>query len=163
MIALIAAVDKGYGIGYKGDLLFRVPEDLAHFRERTSGQVVIMGRKTADSIGKPLEGRRNAIVSTTAKPQDYPGFKIFESLSDAIDWYSAQEEKDIYLIGGQRIYEEGMQYADTIYLTKFHTRAKKVDTYFPELTEEWKAVERGIVYPKQREVHKISFYTYKKC
>ena len=114
MIGMIAAVSSNGVIGIDGKLPFNYPEDMKHFRNTTSGSTVIMGRKTFESIGKPLPKRRNIVLSKTNSKID--GVEIVNDFKDAID-LASQNINPIWLIGGAHIYEMGMDYAETIVLT----------------------------------------------
>lgn len=124
MIALIAAIDKNNGIGYKNELLYDIPEDRKLFRDLTLGKVVIMGRKTWLSLPrKPLPGRTNVVVS-----------RHTISLRKALELY---KDKDICIIGGGKIYKQAMRYADELSLTVIHDDKKKADTFFPVISTEY--------------------------
>ena len=116
-LSLIVAVSKNGFIGKDGSLPWQISEDLKRFRKITSNAVVIMGKNTFLSIGKPLPNRENIVVSTTLKSAD--GCEIVRSLEEAIN--SSKENfpnKDIFLIGGYAIYQNGEIFADTLYLTR---------------------------------------------
>ena len=124
MIALIAAIDKNNGIGYKNELLYNIPEDRKLFRDLTLGKVVIMGRKTWLSLPrKPLPGRTNVVVS-----------RHTISLRKALELY---KDKDICIIGGGKVYKQAMRYADELSLTVIHDDKKKADTFFPVISSEY--------------------------
>ena len=131
-IKLIAATDLHYGIGKNGSLLFKIPEDMRLFKQLTTGNIVLMGRKTFDSIGcKSLPDRIN-IVIFSKKDFENVGITTFDNMETAVE-YSKREfpDKDLYIIGGGQIYEQGIKYADEIILTKYNKVYEDVDTYFP--------------------------------
>lgn len=131
-IKLIAAVDLRFGIGKDGSLLFKIPEDLRLFKQLTTGNIVLMGRKTFESIGcKSLSDRIN-IVIFSAKKYENEGVIAFDNLETAVE-YSKQNfsDKDLYVIGGGQVYEECIKYADEIILTKYNKVYEDADTYFP--------------------------------
>ena len=131
-IKLIAAVDLRFGIGKDGSLLFKIPEDLRLFKQLTTGNIVLMGRKTFDSIGcKPLPDRINIVISS-AKKFENDEVTTFDNMETAVE-YSKQNfpDKVLYIIGGGKIYEQGVKYADEIILTKYNTLYEDADTYFP--------------------------------
>ncbi len=131
-IKLIAATDLHYGIGKNGNLLFKIPEDLRLFKQFTTGNIVLMGRKTFDSIGcKSLPDRINIVISSK-KDFENAGITTFDSMETAVE-YSRQNfpNKDLYIIGGGKIYEQGIKYADEIILTKYNKLYEDADTYFP--------------------------------
>jgi dihydrofolate reductase len=136
MISLIAALQKDRGIGYQGKLPWRIPEDLKHFKELTTGHPIIMGRKTYESIGKPLPGRTNIVVST--QPREY-GHDIISatSIESALEAAKQAEGSDeIFVIGGSSIYQAALPFADTLYLTLVEA-TEPVDTYFPAYEKEF--------------------------
>jgi dihydrofolate reductase len=114
MIGIIAATTMNGVIGLDGKIPFNYPEDMAHFKKTTLNSIVVMGRKTLDSIGRPLPKRQNILISS--KASSYVGIETFDSIPDVINCYS-KDERDIWFIGGARIYEEAMKYADKILLT----------------------------------------------
>ena len=131
-IKLIAAIDLHFGLGKNGNLLFKIPEDLRLFKQLTIGNVVLMGRKTFDSIGcKPLPGRINIVISS-AKKFENDEVTIFDNMETAIE-YSKRNfpDKDLYIIGGGQIYKQGIKYADEVILTKYNKLYENADTYFP--------------------------------
>ena len=131
-IKLIAAGDLRFGIGKDGSLLFKIPEDLRLFKQLTTGNIVLMGRKTFESIGCiPLTDRINIVISS-AKKYENEDVINFDNYKKAIE-YCKQifSDKDLYIIGGGKIYEQGIKYADEIILTKYNKVYEDVDTYFP--------------------------------
>ncbi len=138
MIALIAAVAGNGVIGRNGSIPWHIPEDLALFKKLTLGHTVIMGRRTYESLGKPLPGRRNIVVSRTLKSP--AGCEVYDSLSKALR-AAQQDGRDIFLIGGARIYREGLEYADTMFLSMVKEPCKG-DIFFPDFdTKIWERTE----------------------
>ena len=130
-IKLIAATDLNFGIGKDGNLLFKIPKDLRLFKQLTTGNIVLMGRKTFESIGcKSLSDRINIVISSTKKYEN-EGVIAFDNLETAVE-YSKQNfsDKDLYVIGGGQVYEECIKYADEIILTKYNKVYEDADTYF---------------------------------
>ena len=147
MIAAIVAIDNNWGIGYDGELLERIPEDMKYFRELTENNIVIMGRKTWDSLPtQPLPNRTNVVISSK-----YYNFEAFSgkgkpplvcSNMEHIKEYLGPNyvyDKDIFIIGGGSIYEQLLPYCDTVFLTHIGKDHKNVDTYFPRIDKdpEW--------------------------
>ena len=131
-IKLIVATDLRFGIGKDGNLLFKIPEDLRLFKQLTTGNIVLMGRKTFESIGCiPLTDRINIVISS-AKKFENDEVTTFDNMETAVE-YSKQNfpDKVLYIIGGGKIYEQGIKYADEIILTKYNKVYEDVDTYFP--------------------------------
>ena len=139
MISIIVAVAEGGVIGGGGDLLWHISEDLRRFKQITSGHTVIMGRKTYDSIGRPLPKRRNIVITRNSE-WSAEGCERAESLEQAVAMCAGEEE--VFIIGGGEIYRQSMALADKLYLTQVN-KPYEGDTYFPEIRpEEWKEVSR---------------------
>ena len=134
-VVLIVAVDRGFAIGKDGDLPWRLPADLAHFKRATLGATVIMGRKTFDSIGRPLPKREN-IVITRQVDWEAEGCIRAGNLDQAIRLASSDP---VYVIGGGEIYAQAMQLADRMIITHVDTEISDADTFFPQVDEtQWK-------------------------
>lgn len=133
---MIVAYDKNRLIGREGDLPWRIPEDLKKFKEITSGNIVIMGRKTYESIGKPLPNRINMVI-TRNKDYKPEGVFVFSSIKDALRKASVFH-KEIFFIGGQSIYSEILDIVDTMYISHINEEYEG-DAYFPEVDfSSWK-------------------------
>ncbi|XVQ12737.1 dihydrofolate reductase [Spirillospora sp. CA-255316] len=115
-ISAIAALDESRVIGVDGRLPWRIPEDSRRFRRLTMGHVVIMGRKTYESIGKPLDGR-TTIVVTRSQGYEAPNCIVVHSLGEALKRAREQERKEVFICGGEAIYRETLDLCDRIYLT----------------------------------------------
>lgn len=162
-IALIAAVAENNVVGKDNELPWYLPEDLKHFKQLTLGKPIIMGRLTYESIGKPLPGRANIVVS---RQQNYrpEGVKVVGSLIDALSLAEpiakAEGLDEVMVIGGAQIYAEAMPFADTLYLTEIH-KVIEGDTYFPELDwARWKESQRQDFKGNSPESLDYSFVTY---
>lgn len=131
-ISIIAAIGKNRELGYKNQLLWHIPEDLKRFRKLTEGHVVVMGRKTYESIGKPLPNRTNIIISRSLENMGSKDVVVVSSLEEALSRAKALEKRgEVFIIGGGQVYSQALRYADWLYLTKVNKEAK-ADTYFPE-------------------------------
>ena len=139
MISAIVAVDNNWGIGFNGDLLEHIPEDLKYFKELTSGYAVVMGRKTWDSLPKkPLPNRFNVVI--TSQERHFEEMTAFIPFSEAVSRLKhSPKEDNWFIIGGGQIYKELLPYCDRVYVTKIFKDHDQVDTYFPNLDEsdEW--------------------------
>ena len=115
---LIAAVDKNWAIGRRGQLLVSIPGDQQLFRQETVGKVIVMGRKTLESLpgGQPLAGRTNVVLTRDPGFQK-KGCEIFHSLGEALEYLKQFASEDIYVIGGAEIYEQFLPYCDTAHIT----------------------------------------------
>ncbi|RMG12375.1 MAG: dihydrofolate reductase [Deltaproteobacteria bacterium] len=131
-LALIVAVGRHRVIGKAGDLPWHLPEDLKHFKATTMGHALIMGRRTFDSIGRPLPGRRCIVVSRQADLA-IPGAEVAHSLEAAIA-LARRTDPMPFVIGGGMLYEAALPLATHLYLTEVD-RAVDGDTYFPEIDE----------------------------
>ena len=131
MISLIAAVGKNNELGLDNHLIFNIPGDLKFFRNTTLGKTVVMGRKTYESIGKPLPKRINIVVSNSLKETD--GITIINSFEEVLEKYLNSEE-EVFIIGGESLYNYFINYAQNIYLTKVYANAA-ADKYFPSFDE----------------------------
>ncbi|MFZ1529229.1 MAG: dihydrofolate reductase [Ferruginibacter sp.] len=137
MISLIVAAALNNAIGKNNQLLWHLPNDMKFFKNTTWGMVVIMGRKTFESVGKPLPGRLNIVISGQ-DGWNAAGVSVAKSLQDAIAMAEAGNFKEIFIIGGGEIYRQAMPLAQCIYLTRVQTEPA-ADTYFPEIdAEAWK-------------------------
>lgn len=147
MISAIVAVDKNWGIGYQGQLLEHLPPDMKYFKELTMGNIVIMGRKTWDSLPvKPLINRHNVIISKsipeTKLPQiitdreDPITFLQMNSLIQNLEKVKRFSNKEIFIIGGGSIYKQLLPYCDRVYVTLIEKSHDNVDTYFPNLDKD---------------------------
>jgi len=130
IISLIAAIDEKQGLGKENHLLCHLPADLKHFKELTIGKPIVMGRKTYDSIGKPLPGRQNIVLSRYKSSIE--GVTIIRALQDALQFLS--DASEIMIIGGANLFEQTMPMAHRIYLTRIH-HTFDADTFFPILDE----------------------------
>jgi len=132
---IIAAVSENFVIGKNGTIPWHNKEEITHFRKTTIGFPVIMGRKTWQSIGKPLEDRINIVI--THNVQEYPDILAFDSLSNAINYCDGKFDK-VFIIGGGSIFKQSISFADEIILSmmKFIVDG---DVYFPEIElNKWK-------------------------
>lgn len=132
IITLVAAIGKNRELGAKGHLPWHIPEDLKHFKEKTIGKPIIMGRKTFESLGikKPLPDRTN-IVITRQKDYAAPGAVVVVSLDEAIAAAEREHPSEIAIIGGGEIFKEAIERADKLYLTVIDD-SFDADVYFPD-------------------------------
>ena len=136
-ISMVAAIGEGRELGNNNQLLWHIPEDFAFFKKLTSGHPILMGRKTYESIGRPLPNRTN-IVITRQPNYEAPGCVVVSSLDGAL-LEAKKHDNDIYIIGGAEIYNLAMDIADTLYLTVVH-QTFDADTFFPEYKEVFSSV-----------------------
>ena len=142
-MSLIAAVDRNWAIGYKNELLVRIPEDQKWFRETTTGKAVIMGRKTLESFPNksPLKNRLNVVI-TSDMNYSVPGAVVVHSIDEAVEAVRDYADDDVYVIGGESIYRQMLPLCSTAHITKVDY-AYQADAHFPDLDKEegWKITE----------------------
>lgn len=145
MISLLVAMDKNNVIGYKNDLPWHLPRDLKYFKEKTTGHTIIMGRKTFESIGRPLPNRRNIVV-TRNKTFVQEGVEVIHDLATIWQLNDESPREELFIIGGAELYRQALPHADRLYITKIEETFEG-DTYFPTFSEaEWELTkkEQGI-------------------
>ena len=139
-ISIIVAIAENQAIGYNNQLLWRLKEDLQRFKSLTMGHHIIMGRKTYESIGKPLPGRTSVIITRDLNYKA-EGCLVVHSLNEALK----VDDSEVFIIGGGEIFNQSLPFVDKIYLTRVHASFSG-DTFFPELDlTEWvsESVEKG--------------------
>ncbi|EQM70472.1 dihydrofolate reductase [Pseudomonas tohonis] len=136
-LSLIAALAQNRVIGRDNQLPWHLPADLKHFKALTLGKPIIMGRKTWDSLGRPLPGRLNLVVSRQAGLQ-LEGAEVFASLEEAVvraeAWAREEDAEEVMLIGGAQLYTQGLEHGDRLYLTRVEL-APEGDAFFPEVSD----------------------------
>ncbi|MGB1581360.1 MAG: type 3 dihydrofolate reductase [Nevskiales bacterium] len=155
-ISLIVAMDENNLIGRDNDLPWRLPNDLQYFKRVTMAKPLIMGRKCFDSIGKPLPGRRN-IVLTRNDAWHAEGVELASSLDQALALTAG--DKEVMVIGGAQIYAQALPRVERIYLTRVHNEFEG-DTYFPEIDwQHWDEISREEHEADERNAWPHSFMT----
>ncbi len=133
-ISIIVAASENNVIGIKGELPWKIQKDMAFFKTKTKGCPVIMGRKTFESLGKPLPGRLNIVVSRSGynAPE---GVIVYGDIMSAVDRARQEKSSEMFIIGGGEIYSMFINYADIIYVTRVHTQIDGGDAHFPEIPD----------------------------
>lgn len=149
-ISIISCVAKNRGIGKDNKLLFDIPADLQHFKKITLGHPVIMGLNTFKSIGRPLPGRLNIVLSPDDDKID--GCTVVSSIDEAISRASAEDQEEIFFIGGGMVYKTAIEFADRLYLTVVDAEPE-ADTFFPYYSQFEKIISE--------ETERSSGYKYK--
>lgn len=140
IISFIVAADEHNAIGVNNQLPWHLPEDLKFFKRTTMGKPVLMGRKTFESLSRPLPGRLNVVISRNniELPE---GVLLYHSLQDGLDRLRQEPVEEAFVIGGGKVFEEALPYAGRIYLTRVHTIINEADAYFPQIDAgEWPLV-----------------------
>ncbi|NGP54079.1 dihydrofolate reductase [Thioalkalivibrio sp. XN8] len=157
-ITLVVAVAENGVIGARGGMPWHLPADLHHFKQLTYGKPVLMGRLTWDSIGKPLPGRRNLVLTSDPEWQA-EGAERVASLDEAVARAEADGAAELMVIGGAAVYRLALPRARRIYLTRIHAEPDG-DTHFPEIDDEaWEQVACRERPADERNPHDLSFVT----
>ncbi|MBU8696378.1 MULTISPECIES: dihydrofolate reductase [Bacillus] len=159
MISMIVATGKDRVIGQDNQMPWHLPADLAYFKKVTGGHTIVMGRKTYESIGRALPNRRN-IVLTTSSSFEAEGCEVVHSIADILA--IGKGETELFIIGGSKLYEEMMPYADRLYITHIH-HAFEGDRYFPHYDEnKWTVVSREKGHRDEKNPYNYEFVVYDK-
>lgn len=160
IVSLIAAMDEQRGIGVEGRLPWRLSTDLKRFRHLTMGHHLIMGRKTYLSIGKPLPGRINIVLSRQSG-LTLDGVIVMSSLSEALVYAERSGESEVFIIGGGDVFHQTIHLADRLYITNIHA-VTEADTFFPLLDESWRVVFTQEVPEDERNQYASTFCIYQR-
>lgn len=161
MKTIVVAYDKNYAIGANNDLLWQrdIPADLRHFKNITTGGAIIMGRKTYESIGRPLPNRQNIVISRQGGSID--GVRVVDSLKAAYD--SVENGHEAYIIGGGQIYTLALDTVDCIMATEVDAVFKQADVFFPAIDRtKWREVMRESHAKDDRNLYNYDFVTYER-
>jgi dihydrofolate reductase len=159
VLSIIVAASRNNVIGKDNQLIWRLSADLKRFKALTTGHTIIMGRKTFDSIGKPLPNRTSVIIT---RQEDYKqeGCIVVHSLEEALE--AVKDQEKVFIIGGGTIYEQALDKADELYLTLVHKEFDG-DTFFPEVkATAWESVARQDCMPDEKNEYAYSFIDYKR-
>ncbi|MEK3886105.1 dihydrofolate reductase [Bacillus sp. FSL K6-3431] len=160
MISFLWAEDENGLIGKENDLPWRLPADLKYFKETTMGHTIVMGRKTFESIGRPLPGRTNIILT---RDSDYKqeGCLVFHSKNELLQW-ADENSYEVFITGGSEIFKLFIDEVDQLYVTKIHATFEG-DTYFPKLAwQEWTIVSNNKGLKDEKNPYDYYFQKYKK-
>lgn len=153
---MIAAIDEAGGLGINNQLLSHLPADLLHFKTITMGKPIIMGRKTYESIGKPLPGRINIVLSHA--PLSIEGVHVVDSLDKALK--QMRDVPEIIIIGGAQIFTQAMEIATRLYITQIHHQFM-ADVFFPKIDEVvWGCENEHFRNHDEKNKYDMTFYTY---
>ncbi len=158
MISMIVAIDAQNAIGRNGDMLCHLPNDLRHFKEITSHHTVVMGRRTLFSLPKyPLPNRRNIVLSSSP-----------DTTIEGVEWATSIEElrtliageKEVFIMGGGKVYEQFMPLANKLYITHIEHAFPEADTYFPAIDDSWKQISEERHEADEKHAFAYSFVEY---
>jgi dihydrofolate reductase len=159
MFSIIVAMAKNNVIGFEGQMPWHLPADLQHFKQVTMGKPIIMGRKTFESIGRPLPGRLNIVV-TRDKHYQAAGCEVVHNLDAAR--HAAGEAQEVMIIGGATLYQQALPIVDKLYLTVIDTECEG-DTFFPEIDLAlWEEVSKTPHLADENNPHDVCFYRYQR-
>ncbi|PGS51302.1 dihydrofolate reductase [Bacillus sp. AFS041924] len=160
MIAALVAMSENNVIGLNNEMPWYLPQELAYFKKVTTGHKIIMGRKTFDSIGRPLPNRENIVV-TRQKDFHLEGVTV---INDVISYLEEHKHEDLFIIGGAEIFNLTFPYLDTLYITEIDHNFEG-DTFFPNfLKEEWNVKSMSEVQVDEKSKIKYRYLVYeKKC
>jgi len=154
-IKLICAISKNNVIGNENKLPWNLSEDLKRFKKLTSNNLIVMGRKTFDSIGRPLPNRKNIVLSNNLS-LEIDGVEVFNSPDEVISLYKEiPEKKDMYIIGGTFVYKLFLEYCDYLYIT-YVDKNFEGDAFFPKI--DWKAWNLTREEEKYDENEKLKYF-----
>lgn len=141
-VSSIVAFSDNNVIGIDNELPWHLPNDLKFFKRTTSNHTIIMGRKTFESIGRPLPNRENIVI--TRNPEfKADGIRCFDSLLMAIEYCESKAKDEVFFIGGAQIYKECIPLTDKLYITRVHTKIENGTAFFPELDwTKWTLLEK---------------------
>lgn len=150
MTSIIVAIAENNAIGYKNKLVYWLPNDLKRFKQLTTGNTIIMGRKTFESLPKgALPNRRNIVISRTAAADAFAGAECYPTLEAALEAaksgyeYNGSTSSEVYIIGGASVYEQALPLADRLCLTYIYDTPAEADTFFPTFDKaEWEETFR---------------------
>ena len=159
MITLIAAIGDNNELGKNNDLIWHLPADLKRFKQVTTGHHIIMGRKTYESIGKPLPNRTTIII-TRNKDYKVEGCIITDSLEHAIE--IAKNDDNAFVIGGAKIYNKAINLVDELDICEVH-RSFDADVFFPKIDKNiWEEIKREAYKSDEKNIYDYSFVKYKR-
>jgi dihydrofolate reductase len=163
IVSLIAALDRAHAIGRHGDLPWRLPDDLKRFKALTLGKPVLMGRKTAQSLGRALPGRTN-LVLTRSGQVPFADMRAVDSIEAAIGVASEESAAELCVIGGGEVYALTLPSADRLHLTHVDAMVEGADAFFPAFdASRWTVLSRGSHAADGRHAFAFEFVDYARC
>ena len=159
-VSIIVAIAKNYAIGKDNKLLWHISDDLKLFKETTLNSPIIMGRKSFESIGRPLPKRTNVVI--TRNPNfEVEGVLTFSSIESALEYFDKQGDSVVYIIGGGEIYKQSMEIADELHISHVDVSVPDADTFFPHFdTNKWTLVEERAFSKSEKNQHGFTYKRY---
>lgn len=163
IVSLLLAMDKNRGIGFENKLPWHLPRDMKFFKEKTTGHFMVMGRKTFDSLGKPLPNRTSIIITRQKEYQSgYENVVVVHSLEEALTYCASKKQEEVFIVGGGEIFKQTLEkkLANKIYLTEVYGDFE-ADVFFPEIRmEEWLLVSKEEFKADEKNKYDCSFLEY---
>lgn len=161
-VSLVAALDRNRGIGRGNAMPWHLPDDFRHFKALTLGKPILMGRRTALSLGRALPGRTN-LVLTRGGQVPFDGMRAVASIDEAVAVAQAQGAQELCVIGGGEVYSLVLPRADVLHLTEVDTAVADADTFFPAWDQaQWREVTREAHAADDRHAHAFEFVEYRR-
>jgi len=161
-ISIIAAIGENNELGANNDLLWHLPIDFKWFIQNTKGKPVLMGRKTMESLGKPLKNRMNIVLSRSAKNLE-DGFYLAHTMDEAFQLVNTSSSEELMIIGGAQIYEQTIGFCDRLILTHVQSKFDNADTFFPKLDmKQWNCVFQEEHFADDQHAFDYKFCIYEK-
>ncbi len=162
MLSIIAAIGKNNELGKDNALLWDLPADMKLFRDTTRGYTVVMGRKTFESIGRPLPNRRNIVITRDASYAK-EGIEVVNSMESALALLAQQPEETIFIIGGTEIYKSFMPYVEKLYITHVESEFHEADTFFPTIDPAiWHKTKSTLIAKDNENAYTVEFAEYER-
>lgn len=159
MIAIIVNIAQNGAIGYQNKLLYWLPNDMKRFRELTTGNTIIMGRKTFESLPKGALPNRRNIVLSRQQDANFPGAECYQSLNEALQ--QCRPDEEVYIIGGATVYEQAFPLADRLLITLTEDTPAQADTFFPNIDpQSWKEEKKETHPADEKHRHPYTFIDY---
>ena len=161
ILSLIVAVSENNAIGRHNTLPWYLPEDLKFFKRTTIGKPIIMGRKTYESLGQPLPGRLNIILTRRENLAVPEGVLVYNDINTAIERLNKENDEECFIIGGGQVFETTIEYIDRMYITRVHTTIPDADAFFPEIDHtHWKLTWEEKHYADEQHKYDFTFQKY---
>ncbi|UCS95791.1 dihydrofolate reductase [Echinicola marina] len=162
-VSIIVAKAKNNVIGKDNQLIWKLSADLKHFKKHTTGHFIIMGRKTYESMGKPLPNRTSIVITRNSEYSIPEGHYIVHDLQDALELTKKNHQEKVFIIGGGEIYKQALAFTDELLITEVDCHPEG-DTYFPSIDpEDWKIVQKETHQKDEKNEYDFSFITYKRA
>jgi dihydrofolate reductase len=164
LLSAIVAVAENNAIGKDNQLPWHLPEDLKFFKQKTTGKPVLMGRKTFDSLGKPLKNRLNIVLSRHTDLPLPEGVLLMHDFESAIKKLEEQQTEEAFIIGGGKVFEEAIPHLDRLYITEVKTIVEGADAFFPHIDHShWKLVWEDAHKADEKHAYDYTFRQYERA